>query len=374
MGENIAIFGVTGALGREVLAALEVEQDGIGRFFPVAGVRSAGQTVAWRGAQMPVGAPQGVNPSEVDVAVLACPPAVVRREAARLVKAGARVVDTSGALSRPPLPPGLGAETTVAWPQLTPGAEPFAGSAAISLPSPIASTIAPVLEALTLAARPPAGLLPALVSVDIVAVKAASSAGREGATGLSTQAVSLLNYQPVLDPAPFPTGLAFNVFAEAPEDALFDEATAAGELVQLLPSLRSVPIGVQTLWAGAFSGLALSVTLRFSSAPAIETLMAALVAHPDLEPAASTLPDDDEEDGDDAGDDTPQGGDDGVPGDGVVALRDALDADPVRFQRPTLGPDGAVRLVLMADPLHRTAVACQKLVSIWLDADEASDA
>jgi len=378
MIENIAIFGITGALGREVQVALESEQESIGRFFPVAGVKSAGQTVMWRGVELPVMMAQSVAAEEVDVAIFACHAPVVRQEAARFLKAGARVIDASGTLSRLPSPPGIATAAKVIWPRLVAGVEPFAGATHVSLADGIGSTLAPILEAVLIAARQSPALLPPLASVDVVVVKSASGQGRDGATALSSQAVQLLNYQPVLDPAPFPTGLAFNVFAPAPDDHLLDEAHTVDGLRQLFPDLGPVPVNVTTIWAGAFSGLAAVATLRFAETPSLETFTAALHAHPDCEPAASALSIDDDDfdlDGDEdptvalpapsdafsATDETD------IP----VALRDALDSDCVRFQRPTMGSDGSIRVIAMADPLHRTAIAAQALATLWMaDEDE----
>lgn len=372
MGENVAIFGITGALGREIQVALESEQEGIARFFPVAGVASAGSTVSWRGSSLPVLGSAAVNPADVDVAVFACRPNTVRREAPRFVSAGTRIIDASGTLARLPVPQGVPSDAVVGWPRLAAGIAPLAEAMLVALPDATASTAAPLIEAMTIAAQHNVGLLPPLASIDFVVLKTASAAGRHGIEALSTQAVKLLNYQSILDPAPFDTTLAFNLYAPPPEDVLVDEAHTTAALRALLPALGHVPVNLTTVFAGAFSGLCVVATLRFATTPSIVAVEKAIGAHPDLE-VADTTPeldiDEDEIDGLTVGGQLPTVAGDDDNDDGPASLRDTLDSDCVRYQKPTLGPDGAVRIVLFADPLHRTAVACQSLISAWIDED-----
>ena len=73
MTHNLALFGITGALGREIQTALEVEHEGIEQLFPVAGVRSAGQLIRLRGDTLPVSAPAELKASDVDFAIFATP-------------------------------------------------------------------------------------------------------------------------------------------------------------------------------------------------------------------------------------------------------------------------------------------------------------
>ncbi len=373
--ENVALFGITGALGRELQAALEVDQDAIGRFIPVAGTGSAGASVTWRGASLPVVAPGAVDPSKVDIAALACPAIVARREGPRLVKAGVRVVDASGGLARTPVASGLAGPARLRWPRLASCGD-LADETVIALPGDIASTLAPVLEALTAAAAPGVGLLPPVVTVDAVVLRSAAAAGRRGVQALSSQAVALLNYQPVLDPAPFPAALAFSAVAPAQDEALLAEGTAADELLALLPALASVPIGIVPVLVSAFSGLAAVLTVRFRETPSLARAEAALLAHPDVEAAAALrdlddvdLEDDDDSDAAPTGRPAPTAAEDGARG--AAGLRDALDSDAVRVSSPSLGADGALRVVVMADPLHRTAAACETIIARWLA--EASD-
>ncbi|MCC6622738.1 MAG: hypothetical protein IT385_15865 [Deltaproteobacteria bacterium] len=372
MSDNVAIYGITGALGREVLAALEVDHEGIGALVPVAGPRSGGQSVRWRGASLPVLGAGDVDPASVDVAIFATPPDVVAREAPRILHAGGRVIDASGVLARAASPAPL------VWPQLrTTAALDLGATTAVSLPGALASSLAPLLE--VLAAAHDVGSLPALASVDVVALVAASSAGRAGIDALSRQTVGLLNYQSIVDAEPFPGVLAFDVLADPAAQSVVAEERLRAELATLLPRLGAQP-SLVALWVPALSGQALTLTLGFGAAEGLAALVpilkAGLQAHPDLTLATE----------DDAHDDAPrEAAADGDAADddeaiepaldtrAALTMRAALDRDEVLVGPPTATPDGrAIRLVAFADPLRRTAVAAQRLVArilAELDAD-----
>jgi len=372
---NVALYGITGALGREIQSELEVEHEGIEQLLPVAGLKSVGQTVRWRGKTLSVTTAAEVAPSDVDFAVFATPAEVVSREAQRLLDAGARLIDASGVLASPPLPRALTHPAPVVWPHLsTFRAVDLDTETALALPSPAASTMASLLDALTL----PVSGMPRLLAVTATVLLPASHAGRDGIDALSRQSVGLLNHRPILEPRPFPEVLAFNAVAPPPETVVLFEAQAADELRRLVPALGAIPIELQPIWIAAFSGLVVSLQLRFD-APVDPVALARLVlVHPDLDGGAG--PDrsgDDDEAHDRAPDeddrDEPEALADAEPTDAepepsdALSLRDVVDQDQVRVGPPLLGDD-AVRLTLMADPIHRTARATSTLLSRWMSA------
>lgn len=379
MSEEVAIYGITGALGHEVLQALEVDHEGIGGLVPVAGPRSAGRSVRWRGATLPVIGPGDVDPSAVDVAVFATRADVVAREAPRVLQAGGRIIDASGVYARTRGAP-------IVWPRLArKSAVELDVASAVALPSAIGSTLAPLLEAVTVAR---AAGLPPLASCDVVALVAASGAGRRGIDALSKQAVGMLNFkgdQAGVERGPFPRALAFDILGEAAATELVLEERVQGDLAALVPDAGVRP-NVSVLWAPAFSGLVLSVTLRFAAGvdragqSLLQTVAAALASHPDVHLGERDDDEDpivDDDAGDDDGDadeereadaeDADAEGDAGGAGAadaaGVLGMRDAVDQDEVIVAPPVLTLDGAVRLTAFADPLRRTAVAVQRLVS-----------
>jgi len=377
MTHNLALYGITGALGREIQIALEVEHEGIEQLFPVAGVRSAGQLIRWRGDTLPVTAPAELKASDVDFAIFATPAEVVSREAPRLLDAGARVLDASGVLASAPLPKALPHPAPVVWPRLSSFATvDLETETALVLPSPGASTLASLLDALTL----PEAHLPRLEAVAVTVLLPASHAGRAGIDALSRQAVGLLNYQPVLEPKPFPAVLAFNAVAPPTDASVLFEAQVASELRRLVPTLGDIPIELTPIWIAAFSGIVASLHLRFAGDVDPATLTKLLAAHPDLvrddgdeangggngdgsdiydldEPAAPEL----DADGDSTADDAPR--DDPA----ALSLRSVMDSERIRVGAPLYGKH-TVRLVLMADPIHRTAAAVSTLLTRWMAA------
>jgi len=355
---NVALLGITGALGKEIQSELEVEYDGIEQLFAVAGLRSVGQEVRWRGTSRTVTSAAELTPADVDFALFATPPEVVVQQAQRLLDAGARVIDASGALAAPPLPKALTSAAPVVWPRLStfPDVD-LEAAIALVLPSGTASTLAPLFDALTL---PSAGL-PRLLTVTATVLLPASHAGREGIAALSRQAVGLLNFQRVIEPRPFPAVLAFNVIAPAPAVMVLFEAHAVDELRGLVPRLGPTPIELQPIWIPAFSGIVVSLQLRFDGDLDPLLLERVLAAHPDLDLGRDDDPQDEDRTEADEGDQPAVTQDDPE----ALSLREVTDRDEVRVGTPIHG-ERSVRLVLMADPIHRTAQVAATLLKRWM--------
>lgn len=386
-GHDVALYGITGVLGREVKASLEVEHEGIGRFTAVAGKRSAGQESRWRGTSSAILGPLEVDASAVDFAILAIPAEAASKEAPRLLDAGARLIDLSGALALPPLPRALKTPAPLVWPSLSSAkAIDWDLEVAVALPSATSSTLAPLLDALTAAAG--IGALPPLASVDVTALLSASNAGREGVEALSRQAVGLLNYRPVLDPRPFPATLAFNNIAPPTDEVVVFADRTGAELRRLVPALGDARVEVFPIWVPAFSGLTLSVTLQFSAPVSPEALRTAIGAHPDLAfdmpevdpadedndtdaPEALAPYDGEDTDGEDAiSPETPAPPEPTPVPEGGLDLRGLLERGDVRASTPLISGTTA-RLVLMANPIERTALAATSLLVRWMAALDA---
>ncbi|PIE19147.1 MAG: hypothetical protein CSA66_02945 [Proteobacteria bacterium] len=323
---TVAVYGATGALGEEIRAGLEGVDVGLERLLPVAGVRSAGTTVPWRGAQVAVVGPGEVDPSAVDVAVLAAPRDVAAQAIPGLRDRGALVVDLTGArrVSGEPLP--------VLWPKLA-DADLESHPGGFALPAGAASTAAPVVAALATLGR--------LSEVSAVELVGATDAGRGGAEALSAQTVAMLSYKPV-EAGPFRDVLAFNTLEEPAEAAEARQARFTDELRSLLPAVDA-RYRLTTVRVPVFSNTTVTVEARFgAAAPDVEAVTAALAAGVglDLRPAGA-------------------------------ALRDASDNDDVLVCAVRADDGGVVRMVLHADPLHRlgeaTAALLERVVSedLW---------
>lgn len=310
---TVAVYGATGALGTEVRIGLEGATLDIGRLIPVAGVRSAGVTIPWRGAQLPVVGASEVSPGDLDVAIFAAPREVAEREIPRLRHAGVLVIDASAA--RPDGSDGSPEPLPILWPGVaTDALDHHPGG--FALPCGPASTVAPLLSALM-------GAGVDASSVDVVELTTAGAFGREGAGALSKQTVGLLSYA-VVEGGPFRDPLAFNVTDATPEDPAARGARFAFELAELVPAAE-VDARLTTVCVPAFAGVFVTCTVRAREpVTELDAVLSALEAHPDLRLC-------------------PDG----------VALRDAIEVDEVLVSAPRRDSDGALVFTLAADPLHR---------------------
>jgi aspartate-semialdehyde dehydrogenase len=102
---DVAVVGATGAVGAELLRCLERRGFPVGRLKPLASARSAGRTVAFRGASLPVEALSSDSFAGVELAFFAASNAVSRAYAPLAVVQGCRVVDNSSAYRLEPEAP-----------------------------------------------------------------------------------------------------------------------------------------------------------------------------------------------------------------------------------------------------------------------------
>jgi len=94
---DVAVIGATGAVGAELLQCLERRGFPVGRLRLLASARSAGRTVEFRGAPVPVEALASDSFEGIDLAFFAASNAVSRAYAPLAVAQGCRVVDNSSA-------------------------------------------------------------------------------------------------------------------------------------------------------------------------------------------------------------------------------------------------------------------------------------
>ena len=99
---TIAIVGATGLVGRELLEILPGSPLGLGTLRLFASARSAGSTLPWRGAPIPVEAAGPHVFGDVDVAFLCAGGDVSRQLAPAAVVAGAVVIDNTSAFRMDP--------------------------------------------------------------------------------------------------------------------------------------------------------------------------------------------------------------------------------------------------------------------------------
>ena len=134
-GIKVGLYGATGAMGREVLQALEGHGVPIDSMVAVGGVESAGREAYWRSRPITVVGERHVDVGDLDVAILAVPPSAAEALRASLIDAGVFVVDLSGGRGDRALP--------LVWPTLDLSAlETHPGG--VALPCGIACTLAPL--------------------------------------------------------------------------------------------------------------------------------------------------------------------------------------------------------------------------------------
>ncbi|MGM0574486.1 MAG: hypothetical protein ACQEXJ_01960 [Myxococcota bacterium] len=317
---TVGLYGASGALGRQVTAALEGEGLPVDHLVAVGGARSAGTPVGWRGRRIALVNPGEVDPSDLDVAILATPDDVADDLRGPLSHAGALVIDLSGT--------GTAAGLPLVWPSLDPEAlEEHPGGFAV--PCAPAGTLAPVLDALATLGAP--------AEVHATVLLGAAASGREGEEALSRQTFALLNHQ-LPDPAPFDGVLAFNALAGSTPGGISDdpwETHAVDQVRRLLPGLADTPLLLDTVQVPMFSGVGVTLAARWEGdTPTRAQVEEALDARDDL-----------------------------IRAPGRTAVRDAMEMDEILVGRLRTSKDGVVRCFLAADGVHRTAEAVAALLA-----------
>lgn len=99
---TVAILGVTGAVGREMLQVLQERNFPVGKLIPLASGRSAGSTVLFRGEQIPIQEATAESFSGVDIVLGAAENDIAIAMAPAIRAAGAVFIDNSSAFRMDP--------------------------------------------------------------------------------------------------------------------------------------------------------------------------------------------------------------------------------------------------------------------------------
>lgn len=102
MSKHVAIVGVTGAVGQEMLRILEERKFPVASLKPLASTRSAGKRVSFRGQELQVEELTKESFNGIDIAFFSAGGAISREYAAAAVEAGAMVVDNTSAFRMKP--------------------------------------------------------------------------------------------------------------------------------------------------------------------------------------------------------------------------------------------------------------------------------
>ena len=99
---TVAILGVTGAVGQEMMRILEERNFPVGKLIPLASARSAGKTLKFRGEDVVIQEACDTAFEGVDIVLGAAENDIAERFAPAIVKAGAVFVDNSSAFRLDP--------------------------------------------------------------------------------------------------------------------------------------------------------------------------------------------------------------------------------------------------------------------------------
>ena len=192
---RVAILGVTGAVGQELLALLEERQFPVAELIPLASPRSAGQGLRWQDQELTI---QGVSAAAfegVDVVLASAGGSASKQWAPIAAKAGAVVIDNSSAFRLDPTVP-------LVVPEVNPEAA-FEHNGIIANPN--CTTILLTLALAPLAAKR------AIKRVVVSTYQSASGAGARAMEELRTLSRTVLEGgEPVSEVLPH--SLAFNLF------------------------------------------------------------------------------------------------------------------------------------------------------------------
>ncbi len=274
--KSVAVVGVTGAVGQEMLDVLAARDFPLSNLRPLASERSAGKKVQFRGEEIPVevlGADSFVG---VDVALFSAGASISREYGSVAVDAGAVVVDNSSAFR---MDPGI------------PLVVPEVNSAAIAshqgiIANPNCSTTIMVV------ALQPIHELSALTRVVVSTYQAASGAGAKGMDALRRELAG-----EELEDSPFPHRLAGNLFPRI--DVVQDNGYTKEEMKMVLETrkimgLEGIPISATCVRVPVERAHSESIQVSTESPLELDAIRAAFEQAPGLqvidEPAEDLYP------------------------------------------------------------------------------------
>ena len=193
---DVAIAGATGAVGAEFLQLLENRDFPLGKLRLLASARSAGKTIRFRGADLPVEELTESSFDGIDVAFFSAGGGRSKQFAPAAVRAGAVVVDNSSAFRMDP-------DVPLVVPEVNPD-DALAHKGIIANPN--CSTILLLMALAPLHRKWP------VRRVVVSTYQAASGAGAAAMQELETQTSDILAGKPAV-PSIFPHPIAFNLFS-----------------------------------------------------------------------------------------------------------------------------------------------------------------
>jgi aspartate-semialdehyde dehydrogenase len=255
-GVRLGITGATGALGTEVLAALDASRLRIAQLVAVAGDGSLGSDIEFQSDVVPV-VTELPALHGLDLLLNCAPPAAAPDIARAALRAEVPCIDLSGVFAQR-------SEVPLSW---VAGGDPIAAGPLLASPVDAALVWLPLLRSL-------AELGP-LASVTGTILEAASAAGRAGIEALSLESMALFNQQELPE-------------RDVPSRSLaFDCHATSGELVS---GRRTREVALAAALARCL-GSTLAVSARWIQVPAFVGQVSSLVIawERPVEPAEAAL-------------------------------------------------------------------------------------
>lgn len=264
MGYRVAVLGAAGAVGREIVAALEERAFPVDELRLLAGERGEGERLEFAGVEHSVKAASAEHFKGLQLAFFSPNSRASRQWAPLAAQAGAFVVDTSGAFRLEP-------DVPLLVPEVNADACEGAGARRITAsPSSAAVALALALEPIHRAGR--------LTRAVVTTFQAVSGVGRQGVTELEKQISDLMNMREARARA-FPHRVAFNVVPQvgafSERGTTDEEEGIARELQKILgaPGLRLSATAVRVpVYFGHAASVNLSTEQKLSAADARELL------------------------------------------------------------------------------------------------------
>ena len=279
MGMRVAVVGVTGAVGAEMLRILEERSFPVDELIALASARSAGVTVRFAGEDVRVGELSLEALRGVDLSLSAAGASVAKAFAREAAAAGTVCIDKSSAFR-------MDADVPLVVPEVNP--EALEGSPRL-IAVPNCTTIVAVM------ALAPLHRAAGLRSVVLSSYQAVSGAGRDGTRELAEQMLKLHDQveelaRPDVDSLPvgdtFGKPIAFNVL---PRIDGFESDGSTGEEAKTIQESRKI-LGIPDLDVAATCvrvpvpvGHSVSLLARFQRAISPEEARALLVEAPGVE-------------------------------------------------------------------------------------------
>lgn len=256
---TVAIAGVTGAVGQEMIACLEQRNFPVGQLKPLASARSAGKKVSFRGEDVTVEEMTADSFAGVDIALFSAGGGISKEFGLVAAAAGATVIDNSSAFRMDP-------EVPLVVPEINPEAATGARDQKNIIANPNCTTI------VTLMGLNPLHREWGVKNIIAASYQAVSGSGAGGIIELESQVQAIANDQPI-EKSIYPHQIAFNVIPQV--DSFLDNGYTKEEMkmenegrkILGQPELKA---SVTCVRVPVYRSHSVAVTAQFESKPNVQ--------------------------------------------------------------------------------------------------------